>query len=153
LKQELDHARRHQQTLALLLLDIDHFKHMNDTYGHDAGDAVLRVVGQLLSTSFRPEDTVCRFGGEEMLVVLPGISRDSACTRAERLRQAMNDLHIEYEGVQLPSITASIGVAVFPMHGQNPDSLIIAADQALYRAKHNGRNRVLLADTPVMRDA
>jgi diguanylate cyclase (GGDEF)-like protein len=153
LKQELDHARRHQQTLALLLLDIDHFKHMNDTYGHDAGDAVLRVVGQLLSTSFRPEDTVCRFGGEEMLVVLPGISRDSACARAERLRQAMNDLHIEYEGVQLPSITASIGVAVFPMHGQNPDSLIIAADQALYRAKHNGRNRVLLADTPVMRDA
>lgn len=146
LKQELEHARRHQQTLALLLLDIDHFKYMNDTYGHDAGDAVLRVVGQLLSTSFRPEDTVCRFGGEEMLVVLPGISRDSAYTRAERLRQAMNELHIEYEGVPLPSITASIGVAVFPMHGQNPDALIIAADQALYHAKHSGRNRVVLAE-------
>ncbi len=146
LEQILGYAQRHQHTVGIFLLDIDYFKRINDTYGHDAGDAVLRTVGLFLNTNLRTEDTACRFGGEEMLLVLPEIRIDDAFTRADTLRQAIHALTIEHAGMHLPPITVSIGVAIFPDHGLTPDTLISAADQSLYRAKATGRNRVCITE-------
>jgi diguanylate cyclase (GGDEF)-like protein len=143
--QTLSHARRYQRTMAIFLLDIDHFKYINDTYGHDAGDAVLRAVGTLLNTGLRSEDTACRFGGEELLLVLPEITEEDAIIRADVLRQAISALDIEHGNSLLPAVTVSIGVAVFPDHGLTHDALLTAADRALYRAKAFGRNRVCVA--------
>jgi diguanylate cyclase (GGDEF)-like protein len=145
LARKLSEAQRHQRALALLLLDIDHFKRINDTYGHDAGDAVLRAVGRLLSSGLRAEDTACRFGGEEMLLVLSEITREDALASAERLRKTICTLDIESGGAVLPLITVSIGVSLFPYHGTTADTLITAADHALYEAKTGGRNRVCVA--------
>ncbi|MFP4438742.1 MAG: diguanylate cyclase [Chloroflexaceae bacterium] len=144
--QTLSHARRYQRSMAIYLLDLDHFKYINDTYGHDAGDAVLRAVGSLLRTGLRSGDTACRFGGEELLVVLPEITEEDAIIRADMLRQAISALDIEHGNSLLPAVTVSIGVAVFPDHGSTHDALLTAADRALYRAKAAGRNRVCVAE-------
>ncbi len=146
LAQMLSQARRYQRTIAIFLLDLDHFKYINDTYGHDAGDAVLQTVGVLLRTGLRIGDTACRFGGEELLLVLPEITADDAVIRADALRQAISALNIEHNNSLLPTITVSIGVAVFPNHAVTHDALITAADRALYRAKASGRNQVCLVD-------
>jgi diguanylate cyclase (GGDEF)-like protein len=142
LGQKLSQAQRHQRTVGLILLDIDHFKHINDTYGHDAGDAVLRDVGTLLRTHLRAEDTACRFGGEEILLVLPEIIEGDAMRRADELRRRISEQACSHSGYTLPPITVSMGIAIFPYHGQTNDALITAADQALYRAKASGRNCV-----------
>lgn len=142
---KLIEARRHQRTLGIMLLDIDYFKRINDTFGHDAGDTTLRILGRFLSTSLRGEDIACRFGGEEMLLIMPGMTEENALSRANNLREAISNLDLVHEGQRLPNITTSIGVAIFPDHGHNHDELITAADQALYRAKSEGRNRVYLA--------
>jgi diguanylate cyclase (GGDEF)-like protein len=145
LGQKLSQAQRHQRTVGLILLDIDHFKQINDTYGHDAGDAVLRALGTLLRTHLRAEDTACRFGGEEILLVLPEIIEGDALRRSDELRQMVSGLKLSYGGITLPCVTISMGVAIFPYHGLSSDELITAADQALYRAKAAGRNRVCVA--------
>ncbi|NCC31466.1 MAG: diguanylate cyclase [Chloroflexia bacterium] len=142
---KLIEARRHQRTLGIMLLDIDYFKHINDTFGHDAGDTTLRILGRFLSTSLRGEDIACRFGGEEMLLIMPGMTEENALSRANNLREAISNLDLVHEGQHLPNITTSIGVAIFPDHGRTHDELVTAADQALYRAKSEGRNRVYLA--------
>ncbi len=146
LHQKIGQARRHERTLALLLLDIDYFKRINDTYGHDAGDTVLRAVGKLLLSGLRTEDTACRFGGEEMLLVLTEISVEDVLARAEMLRQDISAQVIIHAGERLPAVTVSIGVAIFPRHAQTTDDLINAADRALYRAKAAGRNQVCMAE-------
>lgn len=146
LVQTLSHARRYQRTMAICLLDLDYFKYINDTYGHDAGDAVLRSVGSLLRTGLRSGDTACRFGGEELLLVLPEITEADAITRADMLRQAISALDIDHGNSLLPAVTVSIGVAVFPDHGSTHDALLTAADRALYRAKAAGRNQVCVAE-------
>ena len=147
---ELARCARHQQPLALILIDIDHFKAVNDRQGHQAGDLVLTALADLLSLHSRESDLVCRFGGEEFLVALPNTSLHTAVERAEQYRAALAGIRLDWQGNQLVS-TISLGVSVFPEHGTELDVLLRHADLALYRAKHLGRNQVVVfdADTQV----
>ena len=145
LQREVRRAARAAQSLGVLIVDLDHFKNFNDTYGHDAGDAVLRETGQFLSKGIRAEDFVCRFGGEEFVVILPTADVDASRARAERLRLKMRELTVMYQGKSLGMVTISIGVASFPQHAMSPKELMAAADAALYQAKRAGRDRVGVA--------
>jgi len=127
------------------MIDLDHFKSFNDTYGHEAGDAVLRETAASLAKGIRAEDFVCRFGGEEFVVILPTADVEASRARAERLRSKLRELAILYQGKSLGMITISVGVAVFPEHGLSPKELMAAADAALYAAKRNGRDQVVVA--------
>jgi diguanylate cyclase (GGDEF)-like protein/PAS domain S-box-containing protein len=142
LPRELQRAERQGQPVGCIMLDIDYFKPFNDTYGHDAGDTVLRAVSTFLQQHTRGEDIACRYGGEEFTLVLPGASLADTQQRARELRTGIQALVVKHGGQALAQVTISLGVAVFPEHGTTADSLIRAADQALYQAKRNGRNRV-----------
>lgn len=144
LEREVRRAGRAGQSLALLLLDVDGFKRQNDTFGHDAGDAVLRELGSLLARSLRREDVACRYGGDEFVLVLPDTALETASRRAEEIRVAVKALPLAAPGSALGSITVSIGLAAMPDHGLDRDTLLAAADAALYRAKREGRDRVCL---------
>jgi diguanylate cyclase (GGDEF)-like protein/PAS domain S-box-containing protein len=148
LERELRRAGRTDQTLGILMFDLDHFKKINDTFGHEAGDAVLRAVGAVLSRGARAEDLPCRFGGEEFLLIMPGTPIEGSRIRAERLRSEVKNLVVTQDGRSIGSITVSIGVAAFPLHGASVKELIATADAALYRAKHEGRDRVVTAEIP-----
>jgi len=145
LEREIRRAVRAEQCLGILMLDLDHFKKCNDTYGHDAGDAVLRETAGLLSRSIRAEDVVCRYGGEEFVVILPTADLNAARMRAERIRARLRELTVVHNGQSLGVITASVGVAALPEHGVSTQELISAADAALYQAKREGRDRVVAA--------
>ncbi|MBV8132450.1 MAG: diguanylate cyclase [Alphaproteobacteria bacterium] len=145
---EFSRAARAGQQVSVLSLDIDHFKKYNDNHGHDAGDIVLRAVGSCLESLFRNEDVPCRFGGEEFVVLLPGADAADAARRAEQLRSRVEALVVRYLEKSLPTITVSIGVAGFPENGDYPEAVLKAADEALYRAKEGGRNRVELSRAP-----
>jgi diguanylate cyclase (GGDEF)-like protein len=145
LEREVRRAARAEHSLGVLMIDLDHFKTFNDTYGHDAGDAVLRETGMSLSRGIRAEDFVCRFGGEEFVVILPTANLEAACARAERLRLKMKELVVMHQGKSMGMLTVSIGVAVFPEHGLSPKELMAAADAALYEAKRSGRDQVVAA--------
>lgn len=141
LAKEFDRAHRYAQPLGLLLLDIDHFKLLNDTYGHSRGDQVLRALGRLLKDHFRDVDHPCRFGGEEFAVVLPGTGLAAAMETAERLRRRIESSN--FSGLPM---TMSIGVSALPeINVTDADKLLVATDRALYEAKRGGRNRVCLA--------
>ena len=127
------------------MIDIDHFKNINDEYGHDAGDLVLRTLGQFLQTHVRGGDIACRFGGEEFLLILPDAPLKATRKRAEALWTALKDVEMSYEGKPLPTPTLSFGVAVLPDDGETRQAVLRAADAALYRAKASGRNRVVSA--------
>jgi len=144
-RREFSRAARGRQPVAMLSIDVDHFKKFNDNHGHDAGDTVLKEVGNCLEAVFRNEDVACRFGGEEFVVVLPGASLEIGAKRAEELRAKIEAISVRYLDNNLPRITISVGVAAFPEAGDNPQSVLKAADDALYRAKEGGRNRVELA--------
>jgi len=144
-RREFSRAARGRQSVSILSIDVDHFKKFNDNHGHDAGDTVLREVGNCLETEFRNEDVACRFGGEEFVVVLPGAPLEIGARRAEELRAKIEGLSVRYLDNNLPRITISVGVASFPEAGDNPQSVLKAADDALYRAKEGGRNRVELS--------
>jgi diguanylate cyclase (GGDEF)-like protein len=142
LDSELKFAQRHETALSLLMLDLDHFKQCNDTFGHLAGDACLATIASVLLKAVRNEDVVARFGGEEIAVVLRAIAIDGALQMAERLRKLVENTIIETGGKKLKA-TVSIGVAGFPSTpAKTVAELVEAADKALYRAKHAGRNRV-----------
>lgn len=142
LERDLACAVRQRRPYALLLIDVDHFKAFNDAHGHLAGDAVLRHIAQLLATRVRAQDLVGRYGGEELLVLLPGTDSDGALALARTLRRQVEQTPCEWQGRPL-TVTASIGVyAGCPRAGQGWEALIGAADGALYRAKAGGRNRV-----------
>ncbi|MGA9390957.1 MAG: diguanylate cyclase [Candidatus Sulfotelmatobacter sp.] len=145
LDREIRRAGRAAQSLGILMLDLDYFKRFNDTYGHEAGDAVLCDTATFLLKNVRAEDFVCRFGGEEFVVILPTADLEGSQTRAERLRTKMKELNILHQGRSLGAITLSVGVAAFPEHGSSPKELMAAADTALYAAKRGGRDRVALA--------
>jgi diguanylate cyclase (GGDEF)-like protein/PAS domain S-box-containing protein len=145
LEREVRRAARAAQSLGVLIIDLDHFKTFNDTYGHDAGDAVLRETGAALARGIRAEDFVCRFGGEEFVVILPTANLAAACARAERLRLKMKELTVLHQGRSMGMLTVSIGVAVFPEHALSPKELMAAGDAALYEAKHRGRDQVCVA--------
>jgi diguanylate cyclase (GGDEF)-like protein len=142
LDSELKFALRHQTTLSLLLLDLDHFKKINDTRGHLAGDMVLALVAGNLAKAVRNEDVVARYGGEEMAVVLRAIGVDAAMHTADRLRKVVEQTVTPFDGGEI-RCTASIGVANYPNSPiKSIEDLVETADKALYRAKHGGRNRV-----------
>jgi diguanylate cyclase (GGDEF)-like protein/PAS domain S-box-containing protein len=140
-ERELARAKRENYHISVLMIDIDHFKGFNDTHGHQAGDVVLKALGGLLRDSIRQGDIACRYGGEEFIVLIPGMSKVAAERRAEAFRSDFNQLLIPYGGGKL-SATISIGVATYPDHGSNMEEIIKAADLALYEAKQAGRNRV-----------
>jgi diguanylate cyclase (GGDEF)-like protein len=145
LERELHRAERSQVPLAVIMLDIDHFKRFNDTEGHAAGDALLKGLGDLLQASVRRDDIACRYGGEEFVMILPGMPVELAKGRAEELRQAMHQADFQHEGRNLGTVTVSLGVAVFPEHGIAIGPLLQAADKALYLAKSQGRDCVVVS--------
>ncbi|MDQ3006786.1 MAG: diguanylate cyclase, partial [Chloroflexota bacterium] len=146
LKQHLKRVTRQLHPLGVIMLDIDHFKNFNDTHGHAAGDALLRELGRFLQSHIRGEDVACRYGGEEFLLIMPDASLEAAYQRAEHLRVEAKGLRAQDNGQSLKGITLSLGVAVYPEHGRNIDSVLRAADAALYRAKQEGRDRVAVAE-------
>lgn len=141
LPRELMRAERRNSQVALLMLDLDHFKRYNDSHGHDAGDALLARFGTTLAQSCRSEDIACRYGGEEFTVLLIDIDATSAMARAEVIRNATSHIELHHRGQRLPAPTVSIGLAM-SSEAHSPQDLKRAADMALYRAKHEGRNRV-----------
>ncbi len=145
LKREMARVKRQEASLGVIMVDLDHFKDFNDTFGHKAGDALLVALAALLKNHIRLEDIACRYGGEEMLLILPETSLEITTQRAEELREQIGRLQVEYLGQTLGLTTASLGVAAFPEHGKDWEEIIQAADAALYRAKAEGRNRVVVA--------
>ena len=140
---ELRFAQRHQTALALLLLDVDHFKQVNDTRGHLVGDVVLAAIGEIMSEAVRNEDVVARFGGEEFAIISRSTDLAGARVLAERLRKTVEGAMIDAEDGAPIRITISVGIAIYPaVDAKEPDELIDAADKALYRAKSAGRNRI-----------
>jgi diguanylate cyclase (GGDEF)-like protein len=151
LEREIFRARRKREPVSVIMLDVDHFKRFNDQYGHDAGDVVIQAVGRHLRDGVRAEDVVCRYGGEEFVLILPGSNTTNAAQRAESLRQGVSQLALTLGTTQLPHVTCSIGVASYPINGQTTGNLLKAADTALYQAKRNGRDRVIVAAMPELK--
>lgn len=145
LSKELKRAHRNVGQLAVVMLDLDHFKNINDTFGHDTGDEALRQFSALLQVKVRESDIVCRYGGEEFTLILPNAHLSDALHRMEQLRKDIKQLEIRHQGKSLPQFTASFGIAIYPEHGSTGEALLKAADEALYRAKQSGRDRVLTA--------
>ncbi|MFO7277375.1 MAG: diguanylate cyclase [Pseudomonadota bacterium] len=145
LDRELSRLIRQRGRLSVLLIDLDHFKRFNDTFGHQGGDVALREVCAIMQRTVRGCDVVCRFGGEEFAVLLPDAGTEEALATAEKLRAHTETAVVQRGGVIMGALTASIGVAVFPDHGTSSQALLQAADAALYAAKRAGRNRVVLA--------
>lgn len=144
---ELHRASRSNKPASVIMLDVDNFKLFNDKYGHDAGDFVLNAIGRAIAGNIRLSDIACRYGGEEFAVVLTESSLDAARERAEQIRRAIRDTNLTHLSQTLPAPTASFGVAVFPGNGTAPADLLKAADNALYRAKREGRDRVCVAES------
>lgn len=145
LKRELSRAERKTAPLSLIVIDLDHFKRVNDTFGHDAGDKVLSSTAQKIKDGIREGDLACRFGGEEMVLILPECDRAAAFARADTIRQSIESMALQHGAAPLGKITASFGVATYPADAGNAGSLFQAADRALYLAKSTGRNRVVAA--------
>jgi diguanylate cyclase (GGDEF)-like protein len=145
LKREIHQAGRYRRELSILMLEIDSFKTYNDTYGHAAGDEVLRKVAKLIVNSTRAGDIACRYGGDEFILILPDANLEAAELCAERLRDDAEQLVVQYQGQTLPGITFSIGLAVYPQHAASEDLLLRVADEAMYQAKHNGKNKIVIA--------
>jgi len=142
LTKEIERANRKQHFIGVMVFDIDHFKRFNDAYGHSAGDLVLQRVGSYLMSEIRQYDVACRYGGEELVLIMPDVPIENTVIRAEEIRVGINKLELKYQGKILESISVSIGISCFPDDGMNYDSLISAADKALYSAKAAGRNCV-----------
>lgn len=142
LRVEVEKSQRNSEQVSLIMVDIDHFKQLNDAYGHQAGDLALCEVAQLLQREVRPGDIVCRYGGEEFAVILPKTNCDDSVAIADRIRLAIAKEAIILPSLQQIEMTASLGVATFPAHAKTKERLIKQADQALYDAKASGRNRV-----------
>jgi diguanylate cyclase (GGDEF)-like protein len=149
LKQELGKAQRNGKPVGVIMIDIDHFKKINDTHGHGIGDAVLVAVAKALLDNVRTGDIVCRFGGEEFAIVLPGANLNITKGRAEALRSLVEQLNLEHLQAPVGRVTISLGAAVFPDHGTDEEALLRSADAALYAAKAGGRNRTAVAASDV----
>ena len=144
LPRELARSGRNATPVAVILIDLDHFKRVNDSAGHEAGDIVLRAVGNLLKSNVRGSDIACRFGGEEFALILPETDAESAARRAESIRLSISALDLSHAGRPLAKVTASFGLAMFPDHARDTEDLLRVADVALYAAKGAGRNRVVV---------
>jgi diguanylate cyclase (GGDEF)-like protein len=145
LDRELQRAKRRSLSVVVVFLDLDHFKRFNDTYGHDAGDAVLCSMAGLFQKHFRGEDVICRYGGEEFAFILSESSSKDAVKRVEELRQAAKRHRITYKEQVLDFVTFSVGIAAFPENGLVAEQLLQAADRCLYESKARGRDCVTVA--------
>ncbi len=141
---ELSRMRRAGRAMSVAVVDLDHFKRFNDGYGHEAGDLVLRETGRVLRESLRASDIACRVGGEELVVVLLDATAENAAMRLEQVRASIGSLVLRYGGQVLPAVTLSIGIAQAPEHGHSAEELLRAADRALYAAKAQGRDRIVI---------
>jgi len=151
-EREFLRAKRRKSSVGMILIDIDHFKMFNDTYGHEAGDEALRILGTLFRKAIRGSDIACRYGGEEFLLILPDAGLEDSRARAEKIRRDVEQRAIEYLKTDCGRMTVSMGVASFPDRGTISAEVIQAADAALYRAKSEGRNRVVSAPPAPVRD-
>ena len=147
LEREFRRSLRKQTTLAVLMIDVDHFKQFNDSHGHEAGDAVLRELAKLFQSQLRAEDIASRYGGEEFILIFPETNIESAWDCAERLRRGAHTMQIPHYGKTLEGVRLSIGIACYPQHGTTAEALVPAADTALYRAKELGRDQLALAES------
>jgi diguanylate cyclase (GGDEF)-like protein/PAS domain S-box-containing protein len=145
LERELLRAARKQLSLGIIMLDVDNLKRFNDTWGHAAGDEALRELGSLLLRQVRGEDIVCRYGGDEFILILPDATLEVTRERAEWICELARQFHLEFEGQRLTALTLSLGVATFPEHGEMSAAVLRAVDAALYHAKREGRSRVVVA--------
>jgi diguanylate cyclase (GGDEF)-like protein/PAS domain S-box-containing protein len=152
LQAEIARAVREREPLSLMMLDIDHFKRVNDSHGHQTGDEVLRMLAGILRSEARRTDVACRYGGEEFVLLLPKMNIESARARAERWRQMFAEMDVPVESGQL-RCTLSVGIAAFPDHGNSAEDLLRNGDRALYLAKALGRNRVVTYDMGRREDA
>jgi diguanylate cyclase (GGDEF)-like protein/PAS domain S-box-containing protein len=143
LDREIARVKRTNQPVGIIIMDIDHFKLINDSYGHKAGDLILEALGELFKTNIRREDIACRYGGEEFVVVMPGASLKTAEERAEIIHSQIAALRVHYENWNI-HVTVSVGVAAYPLHGTTGEDVLIRADRALYHAKQEGRDRVIV---------
>jgi len=141
IEREIAIAEREQKSLSVIVMDLDHFKDVNDTYGHQVGDQYLISFAALLQSRIRKSDIACRYGGEEFLLVLPAVSLEDAVKRAEEIRQAYANTTLPGRGIN-KQVTISMGIATYPLHGEESEEIVIKADKALYMSKENGRNRV-----------
>ena len=148
LHEELRRAERYGTVLSLMIMDIDHFKKFNDTYGHQTGDEVIKVVAKTIKASVREEDVPARYGGEEMLVLMPETDTEGAHKMAERVREAIQAVDLPGPNGETLHVTVSVGVATWPLHAEDPDALIEVADKALYQSKQGGRNRTTIWAAP-----
>ncbi|MEN8177002.1 MAG: diguanylate cyclase [Pseudomonadota bacterium] len=146
LSDEVDRAVRYNHSLSVFMLDIDHFKRINDNHGHPAGDIALTTLASILEKTTRKTDFLARYGGEEFVVILPETPLDTALLLAERLREEVSNQPVTIDDELRVEVTASIGIACFPEHTQSPQELLGIADKALYKAKRDGRNRVSSAN-------
>lgn len=144
---ELSRFERYSDPLSVMLIDADHFKRINDRYGHCAGDAALKAIAEACSASVRDTDVVGRFGGEEFIVLLPHTPAAAAAVVAERIRRTVLESHLKWQEQKF-EVTLSLGIAEAGVHADGFDDLIAAADRALYAAKEGGRNRTVVADAP-----
>ena len=147
LEREVHRGNRLGTCIGIIMMDLDHFKPYNDSYGHTAGDEVLRAAGHLIQNQVRGEDIACRYGGEEFLLIMPGASLEVVQHRAETIVREVKQLHLQNHAFH--PITISAGVAIFPDNGATADLVLQSADQALYRAKAAGRDRVMVASSAV----
>ncbi|HML95925.1 MAG TPA: diguanylate cyclase [Thermodesulfobacteriota bacterium] len=145
LKREISRVTRNKEPLGLIMIDIDHFKQFNDTYGHTAGDMLLKSIGDFFRDSIRREDIACRYGGEEFVLILPGSSLENTFRRAEQLHEEIKRVRVRHRGGFISSVQVSMGVVVFSEHGNSAELLLESADKALYKAKSLGRNRIVVA--------
>ena len=146
LEREVHRVQRKGATLGVIMMDLDNFKHFNDTFGHEAGDSLLETLGKFLKTQVRVEDIACRYGGEEFVLIMPEASLDTVQQRAEEIRREVPHLQVVNRGRPLENTTISLGVAIFPDHGATGQDVVRAADDAMYKAKAAGRDRVMVAD-------
>ena len=146
LEGEMKRAQRYEGSFSLIFFDLDNFKKLNDTYGHQAGDMTLKKTAEIMLTEKRTEDLACRYGGEELVLILPETTKVNALVIAERIRQKIEELELVFEGKQF-SVTSSGGVASYPADAKDVKTLLNMADVALYQAKENGKNRIVLHNT------
>jgi diguanylate cyclase (GGDEF)-like protein len=149
LPRELLRARRRDSPLAVIMIDVDHFKRVNDSLGHEAGDEVLKELGALFKKSIRGSDIACRYGGAEFAVVLADATSEGARRRAEDIRAAVKRVELKHGGKPIGGLTVSLGVALAPYHADQTTTLLRKADEALYQAKSAGRDRVVVSDADI----
>lgn len=142
IRMQVEQAKRYNNNFSLIIIDIDFFKKFNDTFGHQSGDAVLRQVAQTLKKNVRATDIVCRYGGEEMSIILPNTIKEEAYTTAEKICSRVAGRKFKLVGDKETNVTISLGVSTYPFDGDTAQKIIEAADKKLYEAKNNGRNQV-----------